>query len=266
MSDIINIVIHPGYCSKQDNYNKEIYFEQLDKGLVNIFLHPTLSKRQMEFLLNKEFSITKNYALKCLNINNAIINSMDRDYINNEGKYIRHPYVGNILRQFMFSVTRRVKKNKNIKNKKFSKYFKKILNKKQKNLVKYLILLSTKGYPFFVNHLTGKEYDNFRTLLKEKYSKNNTVNGREQINFHVDATLITPNTKNLIKYVKENIEVEDKVFLFGEHFNQCVQNIANVMDEIGLEYKILKSLTSYNNSPDLEKCSNPDEHFFVLEK
>ena len=72
MSDIINIVMHPGYCVNQDNYNKEIYFEQLDKGLVNIFLHPTLSERQMEFLLNKEFFITKKNALNGLNINSNL--------------------------------------------------------------------------------------------------------------------------------------------------------------------------------------------------
>lgn len=264
MSDIINIVMHPGYCVSQDNYNKEIYFEQLDKGLVNIFLHPTLSKRQMEFLLNKEFNITKKYALNYLNINNAIDISMNKEYSNNEGRFIHHPYVGNLLRQFMFSVTRRVKKNKKIKNKKFTKYFKKILNKKQKNLVKYLILISTKGYPLFVNHLTGKEYDDFSTMIKEKYSKNNIVDTREQINFHTNGTLITSNIRDLIKYVKDNKEDEDDVFLFGEHFNQCVQHIAVIMDEIGLEYKILKHLTSYNNS-DTKKC-NKNDHFFVLEK
>lgn len=258
MSDKINIVMHPGYCVTQENYNKEIYFEQLDKGHFNVFLHPTLSKQQISFLLNKEFSILKKYAKHYSNISDTIDICIDKEYTKNEGKYIHHPYAANLLRQFMFSIIRRAKKNKKIKNKKFTKYFNKILNLKQKNLIKYLTHISNVGYPIFSNHLVGDEYQEYNKVLREKYSTKD-----DQINLHTDCTIITPSIKKLLVYIKENKEENDVVYLFGEHFNQCVQNIANIMDEIGLEYEILKELTSYNNR-ELQKCDEIHNHFFVL--
>ncbi len=260
MSDKINIVMHPGYCITQENYNKEIYFEQLDKGQFNVFLHPTLSNQQIIFLLNKEFNILKKYAKHYSNINDTIDICTNNEYIQNEGKYIHHPYAANLLRQFMFSIIRRVKKNRKIKNKKFTKYFNKILNLKKKNLIKYLIHLSNMGYPIFSNHLIGKEYKEYNKSLRERYT---TKEG--QINIHADCTIITPSIKKLVGYIKEHKEETDEVYLFGEHFNQCVQNIANIMDEVGLEYTILKELTSYNNR-ELQKCNEKDNHFFILEE
>lgn len=51
MSDIINIVVHPGYCVDHDEYKKDVYFKQLDNGTFNIFLHPTCDDLSRKIVL-----------------------------------------------------------------------------------------------------------------------------------------------------------------------------------------------------------------------
>lgn len=256
MSDIINIITHPGYLVNKENYNQKVYYEQLEKAKLNIFLHPQIGE------LEKKFYTRKYYNLFIENVKNVKSSDVALEEFDKNNDFISFHYPAKHLRNYLFRLITRNRKRKKIKSKKYSKRIHNIIHNKKEEIIKLMLKMDK---TIFNNNCCTKNHLEFRKQLENDFPKKPyTEDG--QWNMHLNGTIL--NSFNIIiKKLKEDCFVEeDQIFLFGEHYNQCVKNTADVMDKLKLKYTIIPELTSYNSTCEIsgKDIKEENKHFIII--
>lgn len=247
---IVNILVHPGYCIEQEGYNPFVYDEQLNKGDINIFLHPQLPEYLMKFHLFNEYGYIIEEVLK--NRNFEELKELDTyEYRNGKGKHLNHYLLG-------FTFNQQLKKE-------YKGYLsdKDIVDTLMINRDKYINMLVSSlplntFTPFFRNHMGSYEYVAFKRRLLMQYGM--SIHGH---NYHIDATDLI-SSFNLIGGVVGTIQ-NKKVIVFGEHYNQCVKTVEFMLRSLNINFETDKSLCSFNARCKLTShlFREEDNHFLV---
>ena len=206
MSDIINIVVHPGYCIGCDGYDQEVYYNQLDKGDFNLFLHPTVDEVGRAVVIKQNIKQVLKEACKNRSIPEVedLIKLEDCDSIN-------FPYAGYVFRQFMFYKFKSIKKKHKRTKKSYSKILKSLILNNEKFAKQYLFMVSNTR-PIITGNKITTMYKEFRTTLEDKYpSENKETN---QKNVHLDATYFNQFSNSFPKFYSECVEASDKIYVF----------------------------------------------------
>ena len=260
MADIINIVVHPGHCLNYDGYNKEIYYEQLDKSDFNLFLHPTVDDESRNIVISHELKKVMEDA--CVGRTIPEVEKLIKTELE-EGDNINIPYASYILRRLIFGKFLSIRKKKKYTKKGYSKILNNLIMKNRPFAFNYLHNVSKKK-PIIYGNKVSENYLEFRKTLEDKYPKDTTDGGC--LNVHLNATYFNQFEVGFAKFAKEQIEEDDKIYVFGEYYNQCVKALTRILDKIGVKYELLPELSIYNTScPKTGKDMDPNnKHFLVV--
>lgn len=255
MADIINIVVHPGYCVNHNDYDEEVYYKQLDKGTFNIFLHPTCDDLSRKIVIRKFLREVMIEACK-----NRTIEEIERLTKNEECDNVNVAYAGWTVRRLMFDTHKSLKKVRKIKTKRYHTKLKRLIMGNEKFILQYLYTIS-KVRPIIHGDNISLKYSNFRKTLEEKYKDSD-----EQFNAHLDGLYYNDFTRAFQNLVTNNLEPDDKIFVFGEYYNQCVAGLTDVLDKMNVEYKVIPELCVFNTMcPKTGKDIDPNnKHFLVV--
>lgn len=274
--EIINILVHPGYISGNDNIpNKyyEKYYEQLDKGDLNIILHPQYPNFMKESLFkNEEFKSKLKDFFK-------LENSLSKREIKNRLKNRELVVYKDVYLEILISYQRNIFFRKFLHYKKIYGRRKSLKFKKNKNTKKGLgrfmrhCLNDNIFYDkinhfiyhnimIFRNDMRHEKYLNIRKQLEDKYSDYPfSKNGKEYIkNIHLDGTCDHYNYhffKNLKKTLEEDTSnINDKYIfnIFGELRNLCVHNLEQDLIKLGYIPRILNDYCSFNSLIHNKNC------------
>ena len=255
MADIINIVVHPGYCVNHDDYDEEVYYEQIDKGTFNIFLHPTCDDLSRKIVLRKFLREVMIEACK-----NRSIEEIEKLTKNEECDNVNVAYAGWTVRRLMFDTHKSLKKVRKIRTKRYHTKLKRLIMSNEKFILKYLYTIS-KVRPIIHGDNVSYKYMEFRKTLEDKYKDSD-----KQFNAHLDGLYYNDFTRAFQGLVTNNLEPDDKIFVFGEYYNQCVNGLTVVLDKMNVEYEVIPELCVFNTMcPTTGKDLNIDnKHFLVV--
>lgn len=262
MIDVINIVVHPGYLVTHDEYDENIYHEQLSKGKLNIFLHPQISKEEAEIWLTKDYD---NF-IKELKLNKTWVEvKEDAKAFSKNDKFIFYGVAAYYIRQFLFRRFKRTFNLRNKRNKAYSVLLVRLAKKLKTKVIKAMTAFTVDGTYIFKNHCNGSKHKEFRTNLEEKYSDDID----KQMNLHLHGTTLNSFNHLLKRLIKENaIEESDEFYVFGENYNQCVKNAIDVIIKHDIKINIKTELTTYNHSSKIDGYMYKQEnnHFLEINK
>lgn len=253
---IINILVHPGYCINQEGYNLFVYDEQLKKGDINIFLHPQLPTHLMKFHLFNEYGYIIEEVLK-----NRFYQELDDldtyEYRNGKGKNLNHHLLGITFGNQLKKENKGVLRDDEI------------VNLMMINRDRYIdMLISSLPFnmftPFFRNHMGSNENIAFKNRLLLQFGL--SVTGT---NHHLEATDLLSqmdNIKSILKYINHNGK-DYKVIVFGEHYNQCVKTVEFMLRSLNINFETDKKLCSFNTRCNLTgHLFDKDGGYFLIEK
>ena len=218
MSDIINIVVHPGYCIGCDGYDQEVYYNQLDKGDSNLFLHPTVDEVGRAVVIKQNIKQVLKEACQNRSIPEVedLIKLEDCDSIN-------FPYAGYVFRQFMFYKFKSIKKKHKRTKKSYSKILKSLILNNEKFAKQYLFMESNTRPIITGNKINGifagevvqlRASSNFSAhnepLQIIVYAKN-TVNNQDEKIIHTTIVLdnnAKPNINGFTHTLNNNLTVD----------------------------------------------------------
>lgn len=261
MGDVINIVVHPGHCVSYEGYDKEVYYKQLDKGNFNVFLHPTVDNDSRQIVIGHELK----KIMKDSRVNRTVseVESLIKSELE-EGDNVNIPYASYMLRSLVFSRVLSIRKIRRINKKGYCKMLNKLINLNKLSAYKYMLHLS-KSKPIIYGNKTHSTYLDFRKTLENRYPSRMDNLDHLQHNAHMNATYFNNFERDFINFFKEDCEEDDKIYVFGEYYNQCVKAFTNILDKHNINYELLSELTSFNsNCPKTGKDLDYNNKHFLI--